>query len=81
MVVKAVEFSPLSESMVTAYNGVLGNIVRQTGCTTLLIVERPTGSRVGLGIKETVADGVIILGRGNLSRRLSCQFQALQRVV
>jgi KaiC/GvpD/RAD55 family RecA-like ATPase len=55
---------------------VLGNIVRQTGCTTLLIVERPTGSRgLGLGIEEFVADGVIILRRRKIEGRLARELE------
>jgi len=43
----------------------LGRIVRQLGCTTILIAEIPTGQeKVSLGVEEFVADGVIILRRG-----------------
>ena len=36
-------------------------IMRQTGCTTLLLVELPTGSKtIGLGFEEFVADGIIL---------------------
>jgi circadian clock protein KaiC len=43
-------------------NTVLGKMVRVMGCTTLLIVERPTaGERSVLGMEEFVADGVINL--------------------
>ena len=36
-------------------------MMRQTGCTTLLLVEIPTGnSRLGLGFEEFVADGLIL---------------------
>ena len=39
----------------------LEKIMRQTGCTTLLIAEIPTGSQtIGLGIEEFVADGIIL---------------------
>jgi hypothetical protein len=41
---------------------VLGKIVRQLGCTTILIVEVPTGREdVGIGVEEFVADGVLLL--------------------
>lgn len=41
---------------------VLGKIVRQLGCTTILIVEVPTGREdVGMGVEEFVADGVLML--------------------
>jgi len=36
-------------------------MMRQTGCTTLLIVEIPTGSSgLGLGFEEFVADGLVL---------------------
>lgn len=39
----------------------LDKMMRQTGCTTLLLVEVPTGSRtLGLGFEEFVADGIIL---------------------
>lgn len=45
-------------------HNIFTKLVRKMGCTTLLIVEVPTGSeRLGLGIEEFVADGVIILRR------------------
>jgi circadian clock protein KaiC len=41
---------------------ILGRLVRGEGCTTLLLVEMPFGTkRVGLGIEEFVADGIIVL--------------------
>ena len=44
---------------------ILGRIVKSTGCTTILILEIPYGEeRMGLGIEEFVADGIIILKRG-----------------
>jgi len=43
-------------------HNILGKLVRQLGCTTLLIVEVPMGSeRLGISIEEFVADGVIVL--------------------
>jgi circadian clock protein KaiC len=53
----------------------LGKMVRQAGCTTLLIAEKKRGEeRIGMGIEEFVADGVILLTlslrRGHLERRL-----------
>jgi len=50
---------------------ILSKMVRQAGCTTLLIVETSTGRKgLGLGMEEFVADGVIILRRGLLDGRL-----------
>jgi len=44
---------------------ILGKLVRSIGCTTLLIVEVPHGApKIGLGIEEFVADGIIVLKRG-----------------
>jgi circadian clock protein KaiC len=38
----------------------LDKLMRQTGCTTLLLVEVPRGSKtLGLGFEEFVADGII----------------------
>lgn len=44
---------------------ILSKILAQTGCTTLLVTEVPTGTaRMGLGVEEFVADGVLHLRRG-----------------
>lgn len=41
---------------------ILGKIVRGMGCTTILTCEVPWGSqRIGLGIEEFVADGIILV--------------------
>ena len=49
----------------------IGKIVRQIGCTTLLVCEIPVGeSRIGLGMEEFVADGVILLSSDELDGRL-----------
>jgi len=43
---------------------ILSKIVRSMGCTTLLVIEVPHGeSRIGLGVEEFVADGIIVLKR------------------
>jgi len=50
---------------------VLCRIVKQMGCTTLMIVEVPYGEdRIGLGIEEFLADGVIHLKMRRLEERL-----------
>ena len=42
----------------------LSKVVRQTGCTTLLVTEIPTGLKtIGMSIEEFVVDGIIILGK------------------
>lgn len=49
----------------------LGKIVEQMGCTTFIIEEIPIGeSRIGFGMEEFVADGVIILRSRELDGRL-----------
>jgi len=55
----------------TVLHNILGKMVRQLGCTTILIVEVPTGDeRIGVSIEEFVADGVMVLRRDNLEGRL-----------
>lgn len=50
---------------------ILSKMVRQAGCTTLLIVETSIGREtLGLGVEEFVADGVIILRKGEIEGRL-----------
>ena len=52
-------------------HNILGKLVRKLGCTTILIVEVPTGSeRIGISIEEFVADGVIVLRKDNYDGRL-----------
>jgi circadian clock protein KaiC len=58
-----------------AIHTILGKMVRQVGCTTVLITEKAFGvERMGLGVEEFVADGVVLLTlsseRGHLERRL-----------
>lgn len=46
---------------------ILSRVTRLLGCTTLLIVEVPYGeNKIGLGIEEFVADGIIHLRRNEL---------------
>lgn len=41
---------------------VLGKLVKQAGCTTILITDIPTGTKkIGVGVEEFVADGLIVL--------------------
>ncbi|MBS7645085.1 hypothetical protein KEJ44_03470 [Candidatus Bathyarchaeota archaeon] len=52
-------------------NTVLGRIVRGLDCTTIMVEEVPLGeSRIGLGMEEFVADGVLRLRVGELDGRL-----------
>jgi KaiC/GvpD/RAD55 family RecA-like ATPase len=49
----------------------LSKIIRQSGCTTIIITEIPSGQQgIGLGIEEFVADGIIILKKKWLEDRL-----------
>ena len=51
---------------------VLGKIVRQAGCTTLIVCEVPIGEEhIGVSIEEFVADGVFILKKSELEGRLA----------
>lgn len=52
-------------------HNILGKLVRQLGCTTILIAEVPTGSeKIGISIEEFVADGVIVLKKDDYDGRL-----------
>jgi len=54
----------------------LSKIIRQSGCTTIIITEMPTGQQgIGLGIEEFVADGIIILKKKWLENRLVRELQ------
>ena len=58
------------EARIVIHN-ILGKLVRQLGCTTILIVEVPTGSeKIGISIEEFVADGAIVLRKDNYDGRL-----------
>jgi circadian clock protein KaiC len=58
------------EARIILHN-ILGKMVRQLGCTTILIAEVPTGGeKIGVSIEEFVADGVIVLRRDDLDGRL-----------
>ena len=50
---------------------ILSKITRSIGCTTILIVEIPYGeTKIGLGIEEFVADGIIVLKRSIFNDRI-----------
>lgn len=52
-------------------HNILGKLVRNLGCTTLLIAEAPTGSeRLGISIEEFVADGVVLLKKDHYNGML-----------
>ncbi|MEM2988788.1 MAG: ATPase domain-containing protein [Candidatus Bathyarchaeia archaeon] len=50
---------------------VLGRIVRRMGCTTIMVEEVPIGeSKIGFGVEEFVADGIMRLRAGEVDGRL-----------
>jgi len=52
-------------------HNILGKLVRNLGCTTILIVEVPIGiEKIGISVEEFVADGVVILRKDNYEGRL-----------
>jgi KaiC/GvpD/RAD55 family RecA-like ATPase len=58
---------------------VLGRIIRKAGCTAMITIEVPFGTkRIGLGIEEFVADGVIHLKAGRLEERLFRELRILK---
>jgi len=58
---------------------ILSRVSRSMGCTTLLIVEVPHGkSKIGLGIEEFVADGIIVLRRRLLEERPLRELEVLK---
>jgi len=70
-------FSALAQAFEKTHNvrilihAILGRIVRQAGCTTLMTIEVPYGERrIGLGIEEFVADGVIHLRARKMEKNL-----------
>ena len=59
-----------------ALHVVFGKLVRDLGCTTVVLTEMPFGEdRIGLGIEEFVADGIIVMDmmvqKGNPRRIIS----------
>lgn len=57
--------SPLFEkgSVRTVLHAVLGEVIREAECTTIVICEVPRGqANLGTGVEEFVADGIILLG-------------------
>jgi circadian clock protein KaiC len=54
----------------TVLHSVMGEVIRETGCTTIVICEVPRGeANLGTGVEEFVADGVILLGTRELDGR------------
>ena len=58
---------------------IMSKLVRRIGCTTILIEEIPIGSnRIGMGIEEFVADGVLKLNTAILDDRLLRSIEILK---
>jgi KaiC/GvpD/RAD55 family RecA-like ATPase len=54
----------------TVLHSVLGEVVREAGCTTLMICEVPRGDlNLGTGVEEFVADGIILLSTKEIDGR------------
>ncbi|MEM2715064.1 MAG: ATPase domain-containing protein [Candidatus Bathyarchaeia archaeon] len=78
-------FSALAQAFRETYEAriilhtILSRITKILGCTTILIVEVPYGEeRVGLGIEEFVADGIILLKRSRLDGRILRDLEILK---
>ena len=60
-------------------HSILGKIVRNQGCTTLLISEIPRGEqRIGIGYEEFVVDGEILLTMGEHEGRFIRELEILK---
>jgi len=58
---------------------ILSKMIRQAGCTTLLVTEIPTGNmQIGFGIEEFVADGILILRRVRIEDRLAREMEMVK---
>jgi len=78
-------FSALAQAFKEAHEAriilhtILSRVTRLMGCTTILIVENPhEGERIGLGIEEFVADGIIMLRRTRMDGRLLRDLEILK---
>jgi len=58
---------------------ILSKMIRQAGCTALLVTEIPTGNtQIGFGIEEFVADGILILKRVRIEDRLARKMEMVK---
>jgi len=58
---------------------ILSKMIRQAGCTALLVTEIPTGgAQIGFGIEEFVADGILILKRIRIEDRLAREMEIVK---
>ncbi len=58
---------------------ILSKMIRQAGCTALLITEIPMGNvHIGFGIEEFVADGILILKRVRIEDRLAREIEIVK---
>lgn len=57
----------------------LSKVIRQEGCTTIIIEEIPYGEKkIGLGMEEFVADGVVLLERNYFDKMLLREISILK---
>jgi circadian clock protein KaiC len=78
-------FSAMSQAFETKIDAriilhtILGKLVRELGCTTVLISEIPRGEEhIGTGMEEFVADGVIMLRKKELDGRNTRELEILK---
>ncbi|MEM2273203.1 MAG: ATPase domain-containing protein [Candidatus Bathyarchaeia archaeon] len=58
---------------------ILSRVTRLLGCTVILVVEVPYGeNKIGLGIEEFVADGIILLNKTKFNRRILRKLEVLK---
>jgi KaiC/GvpD/RAD55 family RecA-like ATPase len=63
----------------TFLHSVLGELIRETGCTTIVICEVPRGAaNLGVGVEEFVSDGVMLLSFQELDGRPIRQIEILK---
>jgi circadian clock protein KaiC len=54
----------------TVLHSVLGEVIRESGCTTLVICEVPRGDmNLGTGVEEFVSDGIMLLSTNEIDGR------------
>lgn len=63
----------------TILHAVLGEVIRETGCTTILICEVPRGdTNLGTGVEEFVADGIMLLSMREIDGRQIRELEILK---
>jgi KaiC/GvpD/RAD55 family RecA-like ATPase len=63
----------------TVLHSVLGEVIREAGCTTIVICEVPRGDmNLGTGVEEFVADGIVLLGVKEIDGRPIREIEVLK---